>query len=285
MCSLKSLSIYHISELASIRQRRYLDPYFSGHECHVNSLITRLIDRRLRLDLQSHSQNPHNPTMSDTEPVKILGVISSVISIVNGTKKVYDAATSAEDLPEVFRQVASQLPIISNILSTHLDKAERYIKDGRVSRDAYEGVKKDIYACKNVAKELDDMFRKVIPGDIPGDIPGENASRMERYIAAVKTAGKGNTAEKLMKAMLEKLQLFAGKMRIGTKDEVEQITKAIKEVSDIPLSIPENELQEHSFKAYYSGSGTQYNAQGEYIAQGNARQYNSGGAPMYFGKD
>lgn len=38
-------------------------------------------------------------------------------------------------------------------------------------------------------------------------------------------------------------------------------------------------------QANYSGSGPQYNAQGEYIAQGNARQYNSGGGPMHFGED
>jgi hypothetical protein len=213
--------------------------------------------------------------MSGAEAVTILGVISSVISIVDGTKQVYDAATSAEGLPAAFREVATRLPIISNILG----KTVRYIKEDRVSADAYEGVKQVIQACQDKATKLDVLFRKVIPG--------ENASRRERYIAAVKTLGKGNIVEKLMKGMLEDLQLLVGEhnIRIATKDDVEQIAKAIKEVSAIPLSIPENELQEHNFTANYSGSGTQYNAQGEYIAQGNARQYNSGGGPMHFGKD
>jgi hypothetical protein len=44
-------------------------------------------------------------------------------------------------------------------------------------------------------------------------------------------------------------------------------------------------LQETDFTANNSGPGTQYNAQGEYIAQGNARQYNSAGGAMNFGKD
>jgi hypothetical protein len=86
--------------------------------------------------------------------------------------------------------------------------------------------------------------------------------------------GKGNEVEKLMKGMLEDLQLLVGEhnMRIATKAELEQVAKAISEVSAIPPSVPENGFQEPSFTANYSGSGNQYNAQGEHIAQGNARQ-------------
>jgi N-terminal domain on NACHT_NTPase and P-loop NTPases len=213
--------------------------------------------------------------MSGAEAIAVLGVISSIISIVDGTKQVYDAATSAEGLPEAFREVATRLPIISDILG----KTERYIKEARVSADAYEGVKQVIQACQDKATKLEVLFRKVIPG--------ENASRRERYIAAVKTLGKGNVVEKLMKGVLQDLQLLVGERSTGiaTKEEIEQLARAIKDVSAIPPSIPESELQEHNFTANYSGSGTQYNAQGEYIAQGNARQYNSGGAPMHFGKD
>jgi hypothetical protein len=213
--------------------------------------------------------------MSGAEAVAILGVISSIISIVDGTKQVYDAATGAEGLPEAFREVARRLPIITKILSI----AERYVKEDRVSTDAYEGVKEVIQACQDKATKLEVLFRKVIPG--------EDASRTERYIAAVKTLGKGSVVEKLMKGILEDLQLLAGEhnIRIATKEDMEQIAKAIKDVSALPPLMPENELHERSFTANYSGSGTQYNAQGEYIAQGNARQYNSGGAPMHFGKD
>lgn len=213
--------------------------------------------------------------MSGTEAVAILGVISAIISIIDGMKQVYDATASAKGLPEAFTEVASRLPIITNILGA----VEQYIKDGDITEDLYKGVKQVIQACRDKAKQLEDIFRKVIPG--------ENALRRERYFLAVKTLGKGNEVEKLMKGILEDVQLLVGEhnMKIATKDQVEQIAKAVKEVSAIPPSIPENELQEHSFIANYCGSGTQYNAQGEYIAQGNARQYNAGGGPMHFGKD
>jgi hypothetical protein len=90
-----------------------------------------------------------------------------------------------------------------------------------------------------------------------------------------------------MKGMLEDVQLLAYErdMKIATKVQQEQIARAIAEVSAVPPSVPENGFQEASLTANYSGSGAQYNAQGEYIAQGNARMYNSAGGPMHFGKD
>jgi hypothetical protein len=78
--------------------------------------------------------------MSSTEAITILGVISSIISIVDGTKQVYNTATSAEGLPAAFREVATRLPIISNILG----KTVQYIKEDRVSADIYKGVKEVI---------------------------------------------------------------------------------------------------------------------------------------------
>ena len=45
------------------------------------------------------------------------------------------------------------------------------------------------------------MFNKVIPK--------ENASRVERYLKAIKTLGKGGKVERLMKGILEDIQLLA----------------------------------------------------------------------------
>jgi hypothetical protein len=161
----------------------------------------------------------------------------------------------------------------------HFGHSRAIYKEGGASEAVCKGLKQIILACQARTKKLDKLFQKVIPSD--------NASRWERYLSAVKTLGKGNTAEKLMKGMLEDVQLLVGEhdIKMATKDQIEQIADAIKEVSAIPLSISDGELQEHNFAANHSGSGTQYNAQGEYIAQGNARQYNSSGAPMHFGKD
>lgn len=41
-----------------------------------------------------------------------LGLISSVIAIVDATKKVFDAASDAAGLPEAFREVSGRLPLV-----------------------------------------------------------------------------------------------------------------------------------------------------------------------------
>jgi hypothetical protein len=90
-----------------------------------------------------------------------------------------------------------------------------------------------------------------------------------------------------MQEILEDIQLLSCEhgMKTATKAQQEQLTQAITEVSAIVPSVPEQEFQEAGITASYSGSGAQYIARGEYIAQGEARQYISGGGAMHFGKD
>lgn len=213
--------------------------------------------------------------MSGAEVIAVLGVISSIISIVDGTKKVYDAATNAQGLPEAFREVAGRLPIVGNTL----DSAKQNIEERKVNNDSCKGVKHIVEACEEKAKKLEELFHKAIPAD--------GASDLKRYFKAVKAWGKGSEVESLMKGMLEDVQFLACEhgIKTATKAQQEQIIKAIAEVSAVSPSVPEHELQETGFINKNYGSGTQYNARGENIAQGSARQYMSGGGTMSFGKD
>ncbi|MCJ1270547.1 hypothetical protein MMC22_010444 [Lobaria immixta] len=54
-------------------------------------------------------------------------------------------------------------------------------------------------------------------------------------------------------------------------------------MSAVLPSGPEHRFQEAGFMNNDYGSGTQYNAQGEYVAQSSAQQCNSAGGDMYFG--
>ena len=213
--------------------------------------------------------------MSGAEAIAVLGVISSIISIVDGTKKVYDAATNAQGLPEAFRTVAGRLPIIRNIL----DSAKQHIGEGDVDEDSCEGVKYVVEDCERKAKKLDTLFQKAIPKD--------GARGFERYCKAVKQLGRGNEVENLMRGMLDDVQVLACErgMEAANKAQQDQIFEAVTELSAVLPSVPEHVYQENGFVNTNTGSGTQYNAQGEYVAQGNARQYNSAGGAMSFGTD
>lgn len=81
--------------------------------------------------------------MSGAEAIAVLGVIASIISIIDGTKQVYDAATDAHGLPEAFREVATRLPIIQRILAS----AKQRIEEGDTDEDSCKGVKDIVQSC------------------------------------------------------------------------------------------------------------------------------------------
>ncbi|OBT61413.1 hypothetical protein VE03_09507 [Pseudogymnoascus sp. 23342-1-I1] len=214
--------------------------------------------------------------MLGTEASLALGAISSIIKLVNATKQVYDTATNTEGLPEAFREVAGRLPIVINILGS----ANQCIDEGDVDEDSCQGVKHVIEACEIKARKLNKLFCEVIPAD--------GASGLKRYRKAVKAYGKGNEVENLMKGMLEDVQLLACERGFKTAINVRQVqvSKVIKEVSAVPSSVHGPALQGTGFTADNYGPGTQTNyiSQGEYIAPGQAPQYNSMGGDMHSGQ-
>lgn len=159
--------------------------------------------------------------MSGAEAIAILGIISSVISIVDGTKQVYDAASNTNGLPEAFREVAARLPIVCGIL----DSAKRLIIAGDTNEESCKAAMNVVESCQSKAQNLEEIFKKVIPAD--------DASRSERYTLAVKSLGKGNRVETLMKGMLEDLQLLAINHGMVTKTDMreQELAKGIKEVA------------------------------------------------------
>ena len=212
--------------------------------------------------------------MSGAEVTAILGVISSIISIVDGTKKVFEAAKGTNGLPEAFREVAGRLPIVESILGS----AKQNIEENGVKNDSRKGVENIVEACKKKAEKLRELFNKVVPG--------EDASRMERYRKALKVPGKGHKVEKLMQGILEDVNLLIGEKGINSasKAQQEQILKAIEEIAAVAPSAAEQEIQQTGFTNSNYGSGTQNNAQGENVAQGNGKVFHNTG-PMTFGKE
>lgn len=216
----------------------------------------------------------HSQIMSGGEAILVLGVISSIISIVDGTKQVYGAATNAQGLPEAFREVAARLPIVQNIL----DSAKRHIEDGDADEDSCKGAKDVVKSCEKKAKKLDELFQKVIPAD--------SASRAEKYLLAVRTMGKGSRVETLMKGMLVDVQLFAINhgMTTVTDTQRREVAEAIKEVAALPASIPEQAIEGTGFTAIHSGSGSIHQAQGyQYINPGSGQIYHA--QSMTFGSN
>ena len=187
--------------------------------------------------------------MAGVEAIAILGIISSVVSIIDGTKKVYDAASNTTGLPEAFRVVAARLPLVHDIL----ESAKQQIKEGDTYKVSHKALKDVVEGCQSKARKLEKLFQKVIPAD--------DSSTAERYLLAVKTMGKGNRVESLMREMLEDLQLLAIKHGMVSKTDTreKELVKAIEELAALQTSF----IATHSGPAALSqAQGNQFNNPG-----------------------
>jgi hypothetical protein len=158
----------------------------------------------------------------------VIGLISGIVAIIDATIQVYDAATDASGLPEVFRDVGKRLPFVRDTLQA----AKGHLETNR-DKASYNAVKLVLDDCEEKANRLAAIFEKVVP---PAD-----ASRMDRYLLAARTLGKGDTVESLMKGILDDIHLLTSNRvtNLPTRAEIAVlIQSAVVEVSAIPSSLP-----------------------------------------------
>jgi N-terminal domain on NACHT_NTPase and P-loop NTPases/Sigma domain on NACHT-NTPases len=199
-----------------------------------------------------------------------LGIISSIIAIIDSTKQVYEAVENETGLPANFKKSAAKLPLISKLL----ENAENYIES-----IADESIKlaftPTLEDCKFQATQLQELFEKVMPEE--GD------SRWDRYVKAARTIGKRGRVEDLIGGILDNLQLLTTKFpEAATTRGKEQLVKAIEEVSKMEPSLPDGFEQMPAYAHY--GSGDQYNnTSGTLHVNSGTGNQNSGSGQQFIG--
>ncbi|OQE41012.1 hypothetical protein PENCOP_c005G01792 [Penicillium coprophilum] len=183
-----------------------------------------------------------------------IGLISGLIAIIDTTVKIYSAASDASGLPEAFRDASARLPLVRETLQTALQNLEMSDADDSL----YQATKPVLDGCKQKAECLEEVFRKVVPF--------ASASRMVRYLHAVRTLGKGSLVESLMQGILRDIQLLAHSrlLKLATDEQLEELAQAEDEVSAIPPSLPLQCLSSISnsgpgIQNVNTGGGTQNN--------------------------
>jgi hypothetical protein len=156
---------------------------------------------------------------------EIIGIISGVIAIIDATAKIYNAANDASGLPQAFRDVATRLPLVHETLQT----VSSNLNDTNPDDEHYKAVKPVLQRCEDRATQLQKIFKDVVPQ--------EDALRMERYVLAIRTLGKGNAVESLMKGILEDVQLLTDNCVAGlATGTITALRAAIERMSvDPPL--------------------------------------------------
>jgi hypothetical protein len=165
--------------------------------------------------------------MSGAEAGFVIGLISGVISIIEAAKTVYDAAGDAKGQPEAFRQVAARMPLVIEILRSAKERAQA------LDETALDAIEQTLESCKAKAENLKKIFQKVIRKD--------NDKWYERYKKALGTLGKGDTVECLMEGILKDIQVLVCERLMGTATDaqVKEIQEAIKEMNEMPSSLPD----------------------------------------------
>ena len=200
----------------------------------------------------------------------VLGIISSIISIIDATKQVYEAVKDEAGLPTNFKKSATKLPLISKLL----DDAERYVNSvADVSiKAAFAPTLED---CEAHATQLQELFKKVMPEE--GD------SRWDRYAKAARTIGKGGRVENLVRGILDDLQLLATRFpEVTTLRGRDQLAKAIEEVAEMEPSLPDGFEQTPAY-AHYGNASQNNNTGGGTQNNNNSTGNQNIGGHMYIG--
>lgn len=165
----------------------------------------------------------------------VLGIISAIISIIDATKKVYEAVEDEAGLPTNFKKSAKKLPLISKLL----EYAEEYV-NSEVDESIKAAFTPTLEDCKVQAIHLQELFEKVMPE--------ESDSRWDRYAKAARTIGKGGRVESLVGGILDDFLAtrFPKVMKPRGKEE---LAKAIDEMARIEPSLPDGFEQTPAYTA------------------------------------
>lgn len=175
--------------------------------------------------------------MSGAEATLVIGLIGSIISIIEATKEIYDAAKDAKGQPEVFREVNVRLQLVFEILYAVEERAPTLVETTQ------KALKPILESCKAKAADLNNIFRKVIRKD--------DDKWYDRYAKAFGTRGKKGRVEYLMKGILKDIKVIAYEKLTGvaTEAQMKEIEEAIKQMKEMPPSLPDEPrgvIQTHS---------------------------------------
>lgn len=210
--------------------------------------------------------------MSDIgEASLILGTISSIISIVETTKQVYDAIEDEAGLPKNFKKSATKLPLISQLL----EDAERYINTA-TDELIKAAITSDLEDCKIQAIQLQWLFEKVMPKG--------SDSRWDRYVKAARTIGKKGRVESLVGGILDDLHLLVTRFpQLMTSRGKEKLENAIEEVAKMEPSLPDGFEQMPAYAHYGSGAQNNNTGGGTQNNNNSAGNQNNGPGQQFIG--
>jgi hypothetical protein len=186
---------------------------------------------------------PHQLKMLGAQASLVVGLVSSIDTVLDTAAKLYSDVKDADDIPKAFCESTRLLPIVQDALRNIQTRTSTTGIDDEACRELQPILER----CMGRALQLETVFRRVVPH--------ASTSRHDRYLLITNAPGKDNRVETLMKGMLEDIKLLAesSAVRSDAEAEVEKLAKAIEELLTLTPSTLEDALGE-SINNY--GSGT-----------------------------
>jgi hypothetical protein len=130
--------------------------------------------------------------MTGAEAGLVLGLISSCITLAETSNKLIDAVRDHDGLPEAFRVIRDELPMIALTLQN------ARVRSQAAEEDDWRAVKPVLESCEQQLGDLKGILENVMTS--------ETDSLLDRYRKNVKTLGKGHRVETLARRIFEQLQ-------------------------------------------------------------------------------
>lgn len=180
--------------------------------------------------------------------IEVLGLISSIISIIEASLEVYRSLTNASGLPSSFHDVASQLPAINATLRM---ASQGLYKDK--SDDSVQTIKSSVEVCKKNVEELDLIFRNALPQN--------GSSRGSKLLRAIRTKSKENRVTSLKHGIMESLEVLTAShaVQAATREQLEDLTKLLRR-DDSPQPIISMYNTGCGKQTIHNGPGDQQNS-------------------------
>jgi len=187
-----------------------------------------------------------------------LGIISSILAILDAIKATYKKVNDAARLPKAFQKIISQTDLAWDILA---EVEERYtIEEARDQDKIHASLK----VCEEDVKSLQTLYDIVC-----NHADGNWMSRYKRHISNM-AHDRPRKAEELWKRLLETLQVLTSyHIFRSLPTPVETLETAIEEIEDTEDSLPErpagNSIFEGPVGSVHSGSGPNHSSNSQFI--------------------
>ncbi|KAH7191405.1 hypothetical protein BKA60DRAFT_201796 [Fusarium oxysporum] len=171
---------------------------------------------------------------------EIFSLVSSIITVIDASIQLFEAAEHASGLPLALRDAASRLPLVQESLV--LARAGLQTSNG--PKQSGSALYATLDACNGKAIRLHNLFETMIP------LPG--SSRVPRYFKAMRTIANANAVKLLLDEIASDISVLTLNhvVKAATKDQIDDLMREIKDAHDMDKDV--------SMIMHNTGCGRQY---------------------------